>query len=152
MRDDEIRSRSVTSTDIGAIYGVDPWKTLWSAIAHKRRMLAATPPSLRMLAGKYFERGIAEWYSDLCGEPFEWFDQTVCQPVESWRVTTPDVLQRERRRGWEIKLVSWDQRGEWGPYPEDVPDHYQFQVVWHMAVMEYDSWTVVARMGDDAPV
>src|SRR5262249_7676789 len=64
----------------------------------------------------------------------------------------PDVLQRERRRGWEIKLVSWDQRGEWGPYPEDVPDHYQFQVVWHMAVMEYDSWTVVARMGDDAPV
>jgi predicted phage-related endonuclease len=151
MRDDELRRISMTSSDQGALWHADENRDEWTVAALKRGLIAPIEPDNRMLAGKYFERPVAQWYADVTGEPFEWLDDTVQHPVEKWMVTTPDAVMTRMRRGWEVKLVSWDQRHLWGRYPEDVPEKYQLQVIWHMAVMEYDSWSIVARLGEEVP-
>lgn len=151
MIDRELRRQGISSTDIGAIFEVDPWRDPFSVWAAKKGQLPEMKVTPRMRLGKYFEQGIVAYYSDLTGRPVQWCDETMRHQERAWMLCTPDALVCHERRGVDAKLVAWDQRRKWGATADDIPLSIQLQMWWMLAVLDYDAWDVAAFIGEEAP-
>jgi predicted phage-related endonuclease len=104
-----------------------------------------------MRLGKYFEKGIISYYSELTGRETEFVDQTRRDPERPFMVWTPDAICRNEPRGVDAKLVSWDQRHLWGETSNDIPARIQCQCHWYMAAEDYWVWDVAALLGANEP-
>jgi|AmaraimetP72IA01_FD_contig_31_2851218_length_3383_multi_16_in_0_out_0_4 putative phage-type endonuclease len=151
MIDHELRRRAISSSDLGAIFGVSPYDDQFTLWARKRGQLEAREVTPQMRMGKHFELGIAQAYSEITGREIEWRDETVTHPTEPWMVASPDALIVGEKRGLDCKLVHWTEKKHWGDNADRIPEHIQLQMWWLMAVTEYDRWDVAAYMGDGLP-
>jgi putative phage-type endonuclease len=147
----EMRKSGVAASDVGAIFGVDPNRDAFSVVAEKKGDLPPIETTDRMRVGKAIEPGILALYSYRTGYELDYCDQTMRHPEREWMIYTPDALVRGERRGVDAKSISFDQRRNWGPTADDIPEKIQLQCWYYMAALDYDVWDVAAFMGDGMP-
>jgi len=143
--------RGIGGSDVAAILGVDPRRDAWAVWAEMTGRAERRPATPRMRLGKFFERGIIDYYAALTGRDVEFVDETRRVEGREWMVWTPDALCRGELRGVDAKLVSWDQRFLWGETAEDIPARVQLQCDWYMAAADYPAWDVAALLDMDEP-
>jgi putative phage-type endonuclease len=151
MIDRELRRHAISSTDLGPIFGVSPFRDEFTLCVQKKGHLPEEEATPRMRMGRHLERGIAEAYAEITGRRVEWHNHTVRHATEEWMVATPDALVAGEKRGLDCKLVHWTEKREWGDTADQIPPMYQLQMIWMMAVLDYDVWDVAAYMGDGLP-
>ena len=151
MIDHKLRRLGLGGSEIGAIFGVDPYRDAFAVWAAKKSDQPPDPPNERMIAGHILEPAVLKLYAIKTGREVEYCDVTSQVPERPWQVYTPDALVRGERRGVDAKVVSWDQRRKWGDTVEEIPDHIQLQACWYMSAMDYEAWDIAAFMGDGFP-
>jgi predicted phage-related endonuclease len=144
----ELRKSGFTSTDMGAVFGVDERRDLHSIWAMKVGGLIPPPATWRMRLGQYLERAVINIYADMTGKPVTpLFDKTFRHPKYPHVLATPDALGDDL--GVDAKVSSWDQRHQWGQTADDIPDRVQMQVATCMEVLDKDAWDVALLSGDE---
>lgn len=151
MINQQLRRTGLGGSEIGVLFGVDPYRDEFSLWLDKRGDLPPAEPSGRMIVGKYLERGILDLYAYQTGRKLDYCDETMLHPERPWQIYTADALCRDEQRGVDAKCVSWDQRSHWGAGLDVVPDHYQFQAMWYMSAFDYEHWDIAAFFGSDMP-
>jgi predicted phage-related endonuclease len=145
----DLRKASITSTDSGPIFGVDPWRDQFAIWAQKKGQLPEPEPTERMHLGNYLQHGIVGYYGYRTGRITEWCDETRQHPDHPWFVCTPDALVVGERRGVDAKVVAWDQRHKWGADSDSIPESIQLQIWGCMSVLDYERWDVAALIGGE---
>lgn len=151
MRSGELTRIGIGGSEVAAILGFDERRDQFTVWAEKKGGLTRMEATPRMRLGKLFERGIAEYYSELTSREIVWLDETQRHPVREWHVFTPDAVCANERRGLDCKLVGWDQRRHWGETVDEIPPRVRLQCLWYMAGMDYPLWDVVALLGMEEP-
>ena len=155
MIDLELRRKCITSTDVGPIFGVDGFRDAFEVWAEKHGHAPPWIPNARAAMGKDLEQGIMRAYCRLTGREAQWIDRTIQHPTKPWMAGSPDALLYGANgrvvRGVDSKLVFFDQRRKWGEDAHEIPEAYQLQAWWLMAITDCDVWDVAAWMGEDAP-
>ena len=150
--DEQIRRGGIGGSDIAAICGCDEFNNAFGVWASKTGRLSQAPPNARMKIGKYFERGIAEFYSELTKRPLRYmFDDVQKHPVFPWIIFTPDALCVDEPRGVDAKMVNWKFKHLWGETVDDIPARVQLQAHWYMFCTGFPVWDIAALVGDDEP-
>lgn len=146
--DQGLRRTGFTSTDMGAVFGVDEHRDLHSIWAVKIGGLIPPPATWRMRLGHYLERAVIDIYTDFTGKSIEpLFDKTYRHPQFPHVLATPDALYDGG--GVDAKVSAWDQRHQWGATGDDIPDRVQLQVVTCMEVFDKPRWDIALLSGDE---
>lgn len=147
--DHELRRTGFTSTDFGAIFGLDERRDLHSIWAVKVGGLIPDPPTWRMRLGKYLEKAIIDIYADMhTSTPVTpLFDKTFRHPNYPHVLATPDALGEEF--GVDAKVCSWDQRHKWGDTEDELLDSQAMQLHVCMEVLNKPRWDIALLIGDD---
>lgn len=148
----ELRRTGIGASEIAAVLDLSPYADPFSVYISKVDPLPQNPNAVQR-RGKYFERGVVDWYSDLTGRKTEWFDRTIVSPVNPWMLASPDawIIEAEKRVAeCQAKTVNWrniDEYGEQGG--DDVPTHVGIQCQWTMSVADTPYAAVAALCGMD---
>lgn len=141
------RSKSIGGSDIAAILGVDPKRDAFQLWLEKTGRMPVQQTD-RMVLGKCLEQGIVKYYEYQTGYQTTWIDVTHYHRIRTWQSFTVDAVVRGMRKGVDAKLVSLDQRHEWGPTINEIPQSALYQAIWYTNAMDYDSWDIAALIGD----
>jgi putative phage-type endonuclease len=138
-RDDwlEWRRDGIGGSDIAALMGISPWASPWSVWADKSGLLPPQPENEYMAAGRWLERAIGPWFTDMTGL-FVAGEQMWCTHTKNdWARCTPDGFVFESPLtedlldalgAFEVKVTGPGKR--WDP----LPPYYQAQGQWQMYV------------------
>jgi predicted phage-related endonuclease len=153
MLDETSRRQGIGGSEVGAILGVDDYRTPFDVWLRKRGLLKPGPPNIRMLVGKYLEEGVLKLYTHVTGRQIEYCGGEVTQthPDRPWMKYTVDAIVKGERRGVDAKVVFWDQRRKWGETSNDIPYSVQLQAWWYMHCLEFDVFDIAALVGEGEP-
>ena len=143
----ELRKQGVGASEIGALLGVDPYKTAMAVWMDKFR----APDELdnhHIRRGNYLEDGLRQWASEEIGIEFKECE-TLRHPEHERIFATPDGISTEGVL--EIKSPSPRNYWQWGE-GEDVPDQYAAQLAQQMLVTGLPRGFLVVFLGDDLRV
>jgi predicted phage-related endonuclease len=147
----EARKGFYGCSDLGAIHGVDPNRDMLDLYLRSVEGVVY-PPTKRMMYGKHLEEGILHIANEETGKNFRpSFNKTYRHPEfpKYHLVGTPDgLLEDENDGGLDCKLLSYDQRHQYGPTADDIPPRVEMQVRGYMAVMQRPRWYVAVWCGD----
>ncbi len=159
----DARLDGITATDVGAIVGLNPFRTRLSVWLEKTGQSPAFVETPRSRWGHILEAPIREDYEQQHNVRVE-VPTTMRHPKSPWRIATPDGLVYPEgfahpERGLEIKThgrdVLWHLASlgiEYGqPGTDEVLQHELAQCAWGMHVTGLDRWDLVAFL-DGAPV
>lgn len=146
--DQELRRRSLSASEFGSVFGVDPRRDARALWAQKKGQMPEAEPKPWMYAGKRWERPIMTVYAETSNREVEWFDRTIAHPDYPWMVASPDALVRQDRETLDAKLVQWHQRHRWGANPADVPEQNILQIHVQMMVLGFDTGKIIAWAGE----
>lgn len=140
-----MRRSCITGTDIGAIAGLNRWKTPIDVFCEKLGLVDEPEESPAMRIGTLLEDKVAQIYAARFGVELEpgGFSR---HPEREWQGGTPDRLLKGYDRGLEIKVVtSPHAMNDWGDEGTDVvPECYHAQADWYMSLHERSEWDVAA--------
>lgn len=128
----EARRFTLGASDIAAVVGLNPWKTLHDVWLEKMG-LADEQDSSTTRAGELVEPIALQLYAEETGAEIAHFGAVV-HPKQPWMSATPDFAVFGRPVVGEAKFVGWRVALHWGDGPEDVPDYYRPQAEWQMEV------------------
>jgi len=155
------RKLGISATDIAAISGLNPYKTIYDVFLEKLDLVEPTPDNPRMRWGRRMEDVLAEDYERMTGY------KTVKtgllhNPYLPLVIGTPDRLVFEPdkptvsscpNKGLEIKTAGIRQKDRWGePGTDNIPEEYLCQCLWYMAVTDLDEWDVIVSIAGTEPV
>ena len=153
--DHEMRRSGITSTNVGAVLGVDPDRDLHAVWAVNVGSLIPPPPTWSMRLGSFLEHAVIDIYADWAStqeaytgktvEPL--FDKTFRHPKFPHVLATPDALVGSDG-GVDAKTSNFFQRHQWGETADDSPDKVQLQMVTCMEVMDREYWDIALLSGD----
>ena len=142
------------ASDIGAIVGLNPWKSALDVWAEKCRGLTIeTTPVMR--AGQVLERPILEeLYAAPRGLVLA-YPGTLRHPVERWMAATPDAIETDLAVDVQCKLVGRGQFARWsdeGEGPDGIPPEVLAQIQWEIQCADAVSGRAVALLGTELRV
>jgi putative phage-type endonuclease len=151
----EERRKGVTATDIAAISGLNPWKTIYDVFLDKLDLVEPTPDNPAMKRGRRMEPVLAEDYAEMTGS-------ILMSPglIVNWDRPlmrgTPDRLildsKGEAYKVLEIKTAGIRQMSRWGePGTDDIPDEYICQVQWYMGITGLPEADVIVSIAGEMP-
>lgn len=154
-----IRKQRLSATDLGAIFGVNPYKTAADVQFEKLYEMADLEESDALWLGNVLEKPIIDRTARELGLVIEYPMPTVVSATHPLLCATPDagcaLVAMRQDRGIESKtngLISGFPEEGWGdPGTDEIPDRHKVQTMCQMAVMP--NWefvivaAVVARMG-----
>ena len=150
----QARANGLGGSDMGAVMGLDPWKTQYQLYLEKiNAELAPVQKSPDTLRGQLLEEPIAQLYVAAKREGGEEIklrrrNQTFKHRAYPFLIGHIDRDVVGQRIGVEIKQISWRMAKEWGPEGSDqVPEHYLVQVNHYLLVCDYDQWELAAFIG-----
>lgn len=137
-----LRRQGIGASDVGAIVGVDPWKTVHRVWEEKRGVILENGPEpLPIRVGRLVEDLIADLYEEETGEVLETREEaaargTIRHPTEPWILATPDRLSKsDPGLLTEVKWVGWRVAAKWDTRePDGIPDYVRCQTEWQMLV------------------
>lgn len=139
------RRHGIGSADVGGIHGLSPWSSPFSVWAEKVGLHVGPEENEMMEAGRWLELAIGPWFAHRTGLYISGEQTPRTHPDEPWMRCTLDALvydypgahlpaeeHEPRALGpLEIKTAGWQ---EW----KTIPEHYQAQGLWQLAVTGYD--------------
>jgi putative phage-type endonuclease len=128
----EARAKGITGTDLGAITGVNPWKTADDLLREKLDPAAAAiEPTLPMQFGSAFEGGILKVWKQANKD---WLDAHTTGTWQSLRdrshIANPDALIRWHDGTLGVLEIKYTAR-KW----DRLPEYYRLQVLWYLHVL-----------------
>lgn len=140
----ELRRQCLTGTDMAAISGYDPWRTLVDVWMEKKKKIEVNSFNERMEAGLRAEEMISEWYTDVTG--IELVKTNFIQ--NGIYGGSPDRISRDNTRIIELKTAGVDKYHLWGDEGTDqVPMNYLIQTVWYMLLTETAKADIAVLIG-----
>lgn len=136
-----IRRRfGIGGSDVGAILGVNPYKTPYQVWLEKtgREMPEDLSDNDAVMAGTLFEDAVAKFYEIREGKTVRRWNNTRFHDTMPWLAGNVDRIVQGERRILECKTAGMFAKG-WGePGSDEVPESYLLQVMHYMAVWGYD--------------
>lgn len=139
----EARRSRVTGTDIGALLGVNPWKSEADVAAEKMGG-PGVESTLRMRIGTALEDLIAREYEAYTGQSVRRFHGLKVHPDIPWAAASPDYRVVGRRRVVEAKWTGNRRRYDDGP-PQDV----EAQVMWQLGCLGWTDADIAVLIGGE---
>jgi putative phage-type endonuclease len=142
------RRNGIGGTDIGAILGINPYKTAYDVYQEKVHNYEKDLSwNEKVIWGNLLEEPISRRYADLMK-----VDLISIEPIQSLKhpylFGSPDRLIKGRKKGLEIKAVGESQKCLWGASgSQEVPEYYYIQAAHYMLVLDYDSWDIAVLIG-----
>jgi putative phage-type endonuclease len=148
----ELRRRGIGGSDIGAILGLNQYKTPLTVWMEKRGLAKPQEPNVHMEFGTRMEPVLRKWAQDEIGggltvlsSPYLYED-----PTANFLIANIDgvVLEGENvMAGLELKTAS-DWQAKWWK-GEEIPDSYYAQVQHYMGVTSIGAWYIGALVGKE---
>lgn len=149
----ELRKTGIGASEVAAVLGLNPWQTPFDVYARKLDLIEQPKSTVAQRRGKYFERGVVDWYSDLTGITTEWFDKTIVHPSRRFQLASPDAWIIEnglRVAEVQAKTVNWRSVDEYGASgTDDLPVYVTLQCQWTMSAASTGYGDVAALCGMD---
>lgn len=146
----EMRRRGIGGSDIGAILGLNPYKTALTVWMEKRGLAKPQEPNVHTEFGERMEPVLRRWAQDELGEGFTVLSSPYLyeHPLANFLIANIDgVVLRgdEVYAGLELKTAG-DWQAKWWK-GEEVPDSYYAQVAHYMSVTGLQRWVIGALVG-----
>jgi len=139
------RKQGIGGSDIAAIAGLSPWRSPMAVYLEKIGELPDQEESEAMYWGTRLEDIVAEEFSLRTGFKVVRKNAILQHPDCPWMLANIDRRIVGEKAGLECKTTSAYGRENWEN--ERVPDMYQLQCQWYMAVTGYDTWWIAVLIG-----
>jgi putative phage-type endonuclease len=129
------RRRGITGSDVGAICGVDKYKSAIAVYLEKTGQAVEREDNEAMHFGRLLEEVVADEFSRRTGYKLQRRNAILQHPEKEWVLGNIDrlILDAERGNGvLEIKTASEYVRKEWEE--GDIPEAYQLQLQWYLYI------------------
>lgn len=147
----EARRNGIGGSDVGAILGVNPWKSAYAVYQDKIGDSIEVEPSYRMELGTRIEDFIAKEFELQTGKSVRRRNAILQHDDHSFMLANIDREIVGEKTGLEIKFISpfsakfWqDENGN-----DIVPLSYEFQCLHYLAVTGWDKWIICALVGNE---
>lgn len=147
----EARRMGIGGSDVGAIMGVNPWKSAYAVYLDKIGESIEAEPSYRMELGTRIEDFIAKEFELQTGKSVRRRNAILQHDGHPFMLANIDREIVGENTGLEIKFISpysakfWrDENGN-----DIVPLSYEFQCLHYLAVTGWDKWTICALVGNE---
>lgn len=142
------REQTIGGSEIGAILGLNPYKSAYTLWCERTGRLPRFEGNLRTQVGEYLEDLVARIFMETTGlkvqrTNFLWYNDDF--PALH---ALPDRLLVGSPAGLEIKTTSAFNAGLF--HGEVFPAQYYAQAVQYMAVMDYQDWYIAVLIGNHA--
>lgn len=142
-----VRADSISASEVGAILGVNPYRSRIDVWRERRGEIPAFAGNPRSKWGDLLEPVIRDDYAERHGVTIS-VPGTMVHPARDWCMASPDGLAyrgHELLRGVEIKTHSWRASHLYGaPGSDEVPLWELAQCMWSMYVTGLARWDLVA--------
>lgn len=139
----EARRNGITATDVAAVLGVHPWRSMREVYLDKMGMLPDQEPNEAMKTGTDLEPYIAAVWCKRNGKTFGTDvvkADLMHHAKNEWAIATPDFLVGDDTV-LETKYCGMNAAQHFGDEGSDfVPDHYLCQVMWQCYVTGRSKW------------
>jgi putative phage-type endonuclease len=129
------RRQGIAGSDVGAICGVDKYKSAIAVYLEKTGQVAEREDNEAMRFGRLLEEVVADEFSRRTGYKLQRRNAILQHPEKEWVLGNIDrlILDAERGNGiLEIKTASEYVRKEWEE--GDIPEAYQLQLQWYLYI------------------
>jgi len=141
-----IKSKTIGSSEIGTIMGVNPYCTPLRLWMQKTGKLPATPDNRAMKLGRLMESFIGDMYAEDQGVALYSPNALYALREDTRMTATPDYLHLNHGEDVvECKNVSYRLASKWGE--GETPDSYLCQLMWQMGVLKIDTGHIAALVG-----
>ena len=145
--DPEVRKLFIGGTDIAAILKMHPYRKKYRVWLEKTGRM--DPENLdeneAVYWGKVFEDKIAERYVEVSGNKVRNVNRTLVHPKYDFLRGHIDRKLEGKNAGLEVKTVGLRSAYLWGEsYTDEIPLHYELQVLHYMAITGYDYFDIAA--------
>ena len=145
--DPEVRKLFIGGTDIAAILRMHPYRKryrVWQEKTGKR-----DPENLEdnepVFWGSFLEDKIAARYAEITGNKVRNVNRTLVHPDLNYMRGHIDRKIVGKNAGLEVKTVGLRSAYLWGePWTDEIPLHYEIQVLHYMALTGYDYFDIAA--------
>ncbi len=145
----EWRRSGVGASDVPAILGISPWASAWSVWASKLGLLPddQLDDDDPREFGRRAEAMVAPWFHDKTGLYVTGEQMWLTHKAEPWMLATPDALVCDDSAGFTQPAGAAPMEDVLGPLEikatndrpwSTIPEHYQAQGQWQMAVGGWD--------------
>jgi putative phage-type endonuclease len=142
----EQRKNAVGGSQVGAILGVNPWESAYTAWAKSSDLISShIEPSMAMKLGTAFEAPICDIFAAENLELRVYETGTWASIIHDWAHANPDGIIEHPDGTLEILEIKFSRL----PFFDGLPLHYKYQVLWYMWVTGIRKGRVVAVAGGD---
>jgi putative phage-type endonuclease len=141
----EARRHGLGGSDIAAIAGISPWQSPMSVYMEKIGEVPDREESEVMYWGTRLEDIVAEEFTRRTGLKVMRQNAILQHPQYHWMLANIDRRIVGQKSGLECKTTSAYGKEAWED--DKVPDMYQLQCQWYMAVTGYESWWIAVLIG-----
>jgi putative phage-type endonuclease len=139
----EARNAGIGGSDIGAIIGVNPYKTFEDVLNDKLGTGQEVVPNMAMKMGTYLESGIRRLWHDENREWLDVYDTGTWQSTTNARwIANPDGLIQWHDGKLGILEIKYTAR-KW----DTLPLYYEAQVLWYLNVLGLTKGILVQANG-----
>lgn len=152
----EARKPNINSTDSSALFGLSPYKTLFSLWHEKKGNIEESfTPNERVILGQHLEDGIGEAFAEITGWPNEPFKDYLKCSILRYGSSFDRLMTSGPHKGslLEIKLVDYlIFKDEWQWIAEGIgeaPPHIEVQVQHQLMVSGKDHCIILACVANE---
>jgi putative phage-type endonuclease len=141
----ESRRIGLGGSDIGAVMGLNPYKTAHQVYLEKvEGYTEDLSENEAVRRGIIFEQPTADLYTSITGKEV-YCSGTFTHKEYPFLIANPDRIIPTENRGLEIKTVGYSSKNQWGASGTQlIPEHYYMQIAHYMFVLDYQYWDVAA--------
>ena len=142
------RKKGIGGSDIGAICGLNPWKSPMVVYMEKINELPELEDNDAMLFGRLLEDIVAQEYARRTGKKVQRRNAILQHPAHHWALANVDriIIDKERGNGvLEIKTASEYANADWKD--GQPPDQYVLQIQWYLWITGYQWGAFAALVG-----
>ncbi len=144
------RRSGIGGSDIGAVLGLNPYKTPLDVFLDKTGKVE--PEDLsdnpRVHFGNVLEDIVAQEYARKTGWKVRKRNQIFRHPDHKWMLANIDRSVNGQKKILECKTADAWTKGNWGAeFTDEVPDHYLVQPAWYMPILNYQSADLAVLIG-----
>jgi putative phage-type endonuclease len=148
----ERRRTGIGGTDVAAILGYHPYKTVHDVWLEKLGYVEHQEESEAAKWGRLVEPVLLRDYADERGVDLDIPDEGFVLRADrcAYLIGHPDALVRGERGGVDAKMAGLRQMPRWGETGTDeVPEEYLIQMQHYLALTGYEWWDIVALLGQE---
>jgi putative phage-type endonuclease len=143
-----MRKNYLGGSDLGAIAGLNPYRTALDVYLDKTRDDIACESSPAMKWGTLLEDTIAKEYAEVTGQTIEIEPNTIYHPEYKFLGANIDRWVSDKEYVLECKTAGFTKAKEWGEVGTDqIPESYLLQVAYYAAICDVPKVDIAVLIG-----